>query len=131
MYTQQPSDRQLRRDSADKLVAGVCSGIAEYYGISLVFMRICFVLLTLFSGVGIFIYFFLVLIIPGKGKHSSPEYTPHTAYMVAPQPGSTPARPKNNMVGYLFGIIVAGIAGLAGLIKNIETIWDFLAALLR
>jgi phage shock protein C len=131
MYTQQPSGRQLRRDSADKVIAGVCSGIAEYYEINLFFIRLSFLFLACFSGLGIFIYFLLILIIPGKSKHSSPGYTPQPGVVINPQPGMTTNPTRKNVLTWFFGCIVTGVAVIAGFLKDVDTIWAFLENLLR
>lgn len=48
----------LRRGS-DRIVAGVCSGLAHYFGVDPIIVRLIFVLVTLFHGVGILIYIVL------------------------------------------------------------------------
>jgi len=45
-------------------VAGVCSGLAAYFGIDPTFVRIAFVILTLINGIGILAYLILWLIVP-------------------------------------------------------------------
>jgi phage shock protein PspC (stress-responsive transcriptional regulator) len=51
----------LRRGS-DRVIAGVCSGLAQYLGIDPVFVRLVFVLLGIFNGMGILIYLVLWLV---------------------------------------------------------------------
>ena len=52
--------KKLCRSKSDKIVAGVCGGIAEYLDISSTLVRILFVL----SGIGILAYFIVALIMP-------------------------------------------------------------------
>ena len=52
--------KKLCRSKSDKMVAGVCGGIAEYLDISSTLVRILFVL----SGIGILAYFIVALIMP-------------------------------------------------------------------
>ena len=52
--------KKLCRSKSDKIVAGVCGGIAEYLDISSTLIRILFVL----SGIGILAYFIVALIMP-------------------------------------------------------------------
>ncbi|WP_226678222.1 PspC domain-containing protein [Mesobacillus jeotgali] len=47
----------LKKSSTDKSIAGVCGGIAEYYGISSLAVRLIFLLLP---GANILIYLILV-----------------------------------------------------------------------
>ena len=54
---------QLRR-SSDKMLAGVCGGIAEYFNIDPVIVRLLFVLSVLFAGFPIIVYPILWLVMP-------------------------------------------------------------------
>lgn len=55
----------LRKSSSDKMVFGVCGGIAEYFGWDPTLVRVIFVVLT-FAGIGspVLIYLLLALIMP-------------------------------------------------------------------
>lgn len=59
------SDRKLRR-SKDRMVAGVCGGIAEYYGWKPDRVRIAYVILSILSAAfpGIIVYLLLWLVMP-------------------------------------------------------------------
>jgi phage shock protein PspC (stress-responsive transcriptional regulator) len=57
---------RLYRDTADKMIGGVCSGIANYLNIDPALVRILFVLLTFGAGMSILVYILLWLIIPKK-----------------------------------------------------------------
>ncbi len=54
--------------SSNKLLAGVCAGIAEYFGWEVTLTRILYVVLSMFTGgfVGIVFYIMLMLIMPEK-----------------------------------------------------------------
>jgi len=56
--------KRLYRSRTEKMIAGVCGGIAQYLEIDPVFVRIAFVALIFFSGVGLIIYFVSAVIIP-------------------------------------------------------------------
>jgi phage shock protein PspC (stress-responsive transcriptional regulator) len=57
--------KRLFRDENDAVGAGVCSGLAAYFGFKdPVWMRIIFVLLTVLTGFGILLYFLLWVIVP-------------------------------------------------------------------
>lgn len=51
----------LRR-SSDRIVAGVCSGLGQYFHIDPVVVRIVFVILALANGIGILLYLILWLV---------------------------------------------------------------------
>lgn len=58
------SEKQLLRSTSDKMFLGVAGGIAHYLDIDPVIVRLVFVLLTLFHGWGLILYFILAIIMP-------------------------------------------------------------------
>ena len=56
--------RRLYRDTDDKVIAGVCSGIGHRLGIDAVWMRLIFIIIFFFAGSGILIYIILAIVIP-------------------------------------------------------------------
>ena len=68
-FQQQRGGRErLYRNADDKVLAGVCSGLANYLGIDPVIMRIVFVL---FIGVLFWVYILLWIIVPSKSVQSN------------------------------------------------------------
>ncbi len=63
----------LYRSQKNRVIAGVCGGIAEYYNIKLAnFIRLIFIFGVLFfGGMSIPIYIILIFIIPEKGAENS------------------------------------------------------------
>ena len=60
--------KRIYRVEEDKVVDGVCGGIAEYFDIDPVIVRIIFLLSTLFTGVGVIAYIICALAFPKKSK---------------------------------------------------------------
>jgi phage shock protein C len=58
--------KKIYRSSDDYIVAGVSSGLADYFQIDTTLVRIIFILLTIGGGSGVLIYLVLWLIIPKK-----------------------------------------------------------------
>lgn len=57
--------RQLRRSSADYMLGGVCSGIADYFDLDPTLVRVAYVLLTVCTAFsGTLAYVLLWIIIP-------------------------------------------------------------------
>lgn len=53
------------------MVAGVCGGIAEYFGIDANLVRLVLVVLTFFGGTGVLIYLIAWLLIPEADADNS------------------------------------------------------------
>ena len=58
--------KKLYRSTKNKMIAGVCGGIAEYLDIDPTVVRLGWVIITLFYGVGLLAYILALLIIPQK-----------------------------------------------------------------
>lgn len=58
------SGKKLFRDPNDKVLGGVCSGLAAYFGMDISLMRVITILLVFFAGVPIFIYIILWAVLP-------------------------------------------------------------------
>ncbi len=69
--TEKSRVRRLERSRSDRMVAGVCEGLARYFNLSPVLYRVGFVVLTLLGGAGILIYAAAALVIPEEGRADS------------------------------------------------------------
>ena len=59
------SDKKLMRNPEDKMLFGVCSGLADYLNIDPVIIRLIFVLLVIFgNGIGLIAYIILAILMP-------------------------------------------------------------------
>src|SRR5574341_1520649 len=58
------SMRRLQKSSTNRMLFGVAGGIAEYFRIDPVIVRVVFILLTFANGIGVLIYLVLALILP-------------------------------------------------------------------
>lgn len=60
--------KQLTKSTYDKKIAGVCGGIAEYFGVDPTMVRVGYVLLSvLFAAFpGIIVYIVLAMVMPSK-----------------------------------------------------------------
>lgn len=66
MTNSEPKRLYLSNDN--KKIWGICGGLGEYFNIDPTFIRILWVVLTIYSGFfpGVILYFILKLIIPSK-----------------------------------------------------------------
>lgn len=57
----------LRRSKRNRMIAGICGGLAEFFGISSFWFRLAFVLALIPGGVpGILVYVIMWMIVPSE-----------------------------------------------------------------
>jgi phage shock protein PspC (stress-responsive transcriptional regulator) len=67
---QERGEKKLFRDPDDKIVGGVCSGVAHYFGIQPLWLRLLLVFTMIYFGAGLLLYIILWIVIP-KANNSS------------------------------------------------------------
>ena len=58
--------KKLYRSETNKMIAGVCGGIAEYFDIDATLVRLGFAVFSIIGGSGILLYLAAAIIIPQK-----------------------------------------------------------------
>ena len=59
-------NRKLSR-SNDRMIAGVCAGLAEYFGLDTTLVRVGYALLTVFTAFpGVIVYLILMIVMPER-----------------------------------------------------------------
>ena len=66
MYQENTTEnhKRLYRSRHDRMISGVCGGFADYLNMEPLLIRLAWVLLTLFGGVGLILYIAAVIIMP-------------------------------------------------------------------
>lgn len=62
---------KLYKSNSDKMVSGVCGGIAEYFNIDSTIVRLALVLFILVGGSGLLAYIICAIVIP---QNPNPNY---------------------------------------------------------
>jgi phage shock protein C len=57
-------ERRLYRSRDEKMIGGVCGGLAEYFSVDPTFVRLIWVVITLVGGAGVLLYLVLWVITP-------------------------------------------------------------------
>lgn len=65
-YTTVNSSKKLLKSSDNKKIAGVCAGLAKYFGIDATIVRLVFALCMLFIGFGLTIYIVCLVLMPSE-----------------------------------------------------------------
>lgn len=66
--------RKLRRSRNDKILAGVCGGIGEYFNIDSTIVRLAFVLMAFMGGFGMVAYIVAIFIMPEKESYKPSNF---------------------------------------------------------
>ncbi len=61
-----PASRKLRRSNSDRVIAGICGGVADYFGIDPTLVRILTFLLIFLGGLSLWVYIAMWIIIPNE-----------------------------------------------------------------
>jgi phage shock protein C len=133
---------RLYRSDKDKFVAGVCGGLGEYLHVDPLILRILFVLLALFQGVGFIVYLVLWLFTPtasaaalsqeeimrhnlsemGERARHLGEEARETLHGQGASPWGNQGHSNNRM--FIGGAILVGV-GLLVLLGNFGLLWWF------
>lgn len=62
---------RLYRSTTNRMIAGVAGGLGEYFNIDPTIIRIIFILLTLFNGIGLVVYILMWIIVPTENQSNS------------------------------------------------------------
>lgn len=88
--------KKLYRSETNKMIGGVCAGIAEYFDIDPTIVRIIYAVLSFFTTAfpGIILYIILLIIIPKKSEEEYPPYDGN-----CPPPYQQPPYQQDNFNG--------------------------------
>lgn len=60
--------RQLRRSKDNRMIAGVASGVAEFFDIDVTVVRVIWALTIIFGGFGLLAYVIMWIVVPEEGS---------------------------------------------------------------
>lgn len=58
--------KRLYRSTHDRMIFGVCGGLAEYFDVDPTLVRLAWVIFCTFAGSGVFAYIIAAIIIPNR-----------------------------------------------------------------
>ena len=105
-------NKRLYRSPREKMIGGVCGGMAEYFDIDPVLVRILFVVATFVGGSGVLAYIICWIIIPEEPRVVQPVAKPETSVQPNPPPSPPVSAPNGHRGSAIAGIILIVIGGL-------------------
>ena len=78
------ANNRFYRDSKNKVLGGVCSGLANYFNLDVALLRVLFVVALLFASFGFWLYIILWAVIPIDGQQTETELRSEPVSEVVP-----------------------------------------------
>jgi len=79
--------KRLQRDPDNKMIAGIASGVAEYFNIDPTIVRVLWALTVFFGGFGAVVYLIMWIVVPeAEPAAATPQPIPDST----PEPAATP-----------------------------------------
>lgn len=120
--------KRLERSRTNRVIAGVCSALADYFNIDIALMRVLFVVATISGGFGFWLYVILWIVLPEENIIGPSETGNYGETIdITPKEDSRPVK------GALIASLVLIFIGLIALIDNftpISWIWKLWPVLL-
>jgi phage shock protein PspC (stress-responsive transcriptional regulator) len=125
MAVETPTPRgaaRLHRSCRERMIFGVCGGLAETFDVDPTIVRLAFVLVTLAGGAGLLVYIILAIVLPEVDAPPG-ERRPYSLFG---EPGSERRRQRQHLAAY--ALIALGLALLASSLEWIprlhgDVIW--------
>ena len=110
--------KKLERPKKGRMLFGVATGIANYFNIDVTIVRIIFIIITIWGGVGIVLYIIGIFLIPEEGAkdHKKKDKEKKIEERVESE------RKIHRNGGWIFGLIVLSV-GIIFLLSNF--VWWF------
>ena len=117
-------NKRLERDTQHKVFGGVCSGLANYFGVDVTLLRVLFAFLFFFASAGFWLYVILWIVMPSDDAVTVVDETGQT---VMQSSGGS----QGHKGGFVLGLILIAIGALALINRylpevNWHTIWPVL-----
>ena len=113
--------KRIYKSSEDKVLSGVAGGMAEYFEIDPVFVRLgWFASVFVTGGISILVYIVMVIVVP-RGEHSAPSSIDVVGDESVRNPAESEVtmRERSERRRYLLGICLI-VAGIALLVYNMD-----------
>jgi phage shock protein C len=117
-------ESRLYRDEQNKVLGGVCAGLAEYFNLDIMVVRLIFLFALIVAGSGFMLYIILWIVIPRNHN------VPGVDYIVPPEGTSETypyQQPRRVNSGSMIGGLILILFGAYFLLEQFDFLpdWDF------
>ena len=118
------NNKKLERSRKNRVIAGVCAGLADYFNIDIALMRVLFVVATICGSFGFWMYVILWIVVPeenilGPGKEQSYGDT----IDITPQENNDENKRKNGAMIASLILIFIGVVALVDNFTSFAWVW--------
>ena len=114
-------NRRLSRNPMNRVIGGVCSGLAEYFGLDTALVRIAFVIAFMFASFGFWIYIILWAILPVSGQQTIDNGQPSESVSESESVSKSESKVKSIFAGSF--VILVGLLFLVNNFIPINWVW--------
>ncbi|MBQ2498812.1 MAG: PspC domain-containing protein [Bacteroidales bacterium] len=119
----------LYRSRKNRVIAGVCAGLADYFNIDISLMRVLFFVALLCGSFGFWMYVILWIVVPEEnilGPGDNEQYRSQSSYGetidITPNEDGEPDNGKKNVNGAMIASLILIFIGLVALIDNFTSL---------
>lgn len=118
------NNKKLERSRKNRVIAGVCAGLADYFNIDIALMRVLFVVATICGSFGFWMYVILWIVVPeenilGPGNEQSYGDT----IDITPQENNDENKRKNGAMIASLILIFIGVVALVDNFTSFAWVW--------
>ena len=120
-------EKKLQRDSKNKVIGGVCSGLANYFDIDVSLVRVVFAIMFLCASAGFWLYIILWIVMPVGQNSQTADYfvSPDGTTEVTEEGRNDSMKTPKSKGSLVAGLILIGIGAIGLLHRYIPEIsWD-------
>ena len=117
--------KRLERARTNKMIAGVCAGLANYFNIDVTLMRVLFVVAMIGGGFGFWMYIILWIVVPEEntlGPGSDTKINDDTID-ITPKGEKDEKKPGNGALIASLILIFIGLVALADNFLYVAWVW--------
>ena len=114
-------NRKLSRNTMNKVIGGVCSGLAEFFGLDVALVRIAFVIAFMFASFGFWLYIILWIVLPVEGQQSTVNSQQSESVSESESVSKSESKVKSVLAGSF--VILIGLLFLINNFIPINWVW--------